>query len=149
MIHHQEKCSSCLRALSVLMVVDVHLCLITSKNINPAWILECWDRGGEGGEILPYLLYLQTSADFGSVGKMCLRKKVTVCVWWCSNIEVKSEQGSGYQEDRSSVAASIACLQCALCLTFPVYKTELINPPIIYVLFWYQVSFQVWSNINY
>lgn len=95
---------------------------------------------------MPYLLYyctivliyctiVQTSADFGSVGKMCLRKKVTVCVWWCSNIEVKSEQVSGYQEDRSSVAVSIACLRCALCLTFPVYKTELINPPIIYILF--------------
>lgn len=56
-----EKCNSCLRPLSVLIVVDVHLYLITAKNINPASVLEFLNWSGEGGEILSYLvLYLQT-----------------------------------------------------------------------------------------
>jgi len=40
-----EKCNSCLRILSVLMVVDVRLHLITSKNINPASVLEFFGLG--------------------------------------------------------------------------------------------------------
>lgn len=43
------------------MVDDFHLYSLTSKNTNPASVLEFLDWGGEGGEILSYLiLYLQT-----------------------------------------------------------------------------------------
>lgn len=58
-----EKHNSFLRTVSVLGVADVHLCLITSKNINPAPVLDFLDFGewGRGGEILSHLiLYVET-----------------------------------------------------------------------------------------
>lgn len=57
----EEKCSSCLRTLIVLMVVDVHLCLIFAKNTHSASVLKFLDWCREGGESLFHIvLSLQT-----------------------------------------------------------------------------------------
>lgn len=58
-----EKFSSCLTALIVVVVVvDVHLCLISqTKNTHSASVLEFLDWCGEGGKSLfCVVLYLQS-----------------------------------------------------------------------------------------
>lgn len=66
---------------SVLVVVDVHLCLISAKNTHSASVLEFLDWCGEGGERIFYVvLYLQTKWWFWKHESIFGKKGNNICM---------------------------------------------------------------------